>query len=169
MSILQYLGVIHSPNLYQLFILTWSTDALGSLCPWSTFQALVTMVRKKWLRLYYSTYWCYIHQTCTNFSSWHLVMILWYHVVVGVLDLHRCWAFFNICIVNVELIPVHLVISVPWQTRQGRMYRRWGLRVTATSSRPVLLSLRRHGSPTCRLSMTQQITSGPRKCILMIP
>ena len=29
------------------------------------------MVRKKWLSLYYSTYWCYIHQTCTNCSSWH--------------------------------------------------------------------------------------------------
>ena len=25
-SILQYLCVIHSPNLHQLFILTWSTD-----------------------------------------------------------------------------------------------------------------------------------------------
>ena len=29
------------------------------------------MVRKKWLSPYYSTYWCYIHQTCTNCSSWH--------------------------------------------------------------------------------------------------
>ena len=26
-SIIQYLLVLHSPNLYQLFILTWSTDA----------------------------------------------------------------------------------------------------------------------------------------------
>ena len=26
-SISQYLGVIHSPNLHQMFILTWSTDA----------------------------------------------------------------------------------------------------------------------------------------------
>ena len=31
----------------------------------------LTMVRKKWLCQYYSTYWCYIHQTCTNCSSWH--------------------------------------------------------------------------------------------------
>ena len=29
------------------------------------------MVRKKKLCLYYRTYWCYIHQTCTNFSSSH--------------------------------------------------------------------------------------------------
>ena len=29
------------------------------------------MVRKKWLSLYYSAYWCSIHQTCTNCSSWH--------------------------------------------------------------------------------------------------
>ena len=34
---------------------------------WPTFHAWVTMVRKKWLSPYYSTYWCYIHQTCTNF------------------------------------------------------------------------------------------------------
>ena len=43
----------------------------GGLCPWPTFHSWVTMVRKKWLSLYYSTYWCYIHQTCTNCSSWH--------------------------------------------------------------------------------------------------
>ena len=30
-----------------------------------------TLVRKKWLGIYYSTYWCCIHQTCTNCSSWH--------------------------------------------------------------------------------------------------
>ena len=70
-SIFQYLGVIHSPNLHQVFILTWSTDATWYLCPWPTFHAWVTMVRKKWLSLYYSTYRCYIHQTCTNCSSWH--------------------------------------------------------------------------------------------------
>ena len=34
----------------------------------------MTMVRKKWLGLYYSTYWCYIHQTCTNCSSYDLLM-----------------------------------------------------------------------------------------------
>ena len=39
--------------------------------PSPTFHARVTMVRKKRLSLYYSTYWCYIHQTCTNCSSWH--------------------------------------------------------------------------------------------------
>ena len=27
------------------------------------------------LCLYYSTYWCYIHQTCTNCSSWHDLLI----------------------------------------------------------------------------------------------
>ena len=46
----------------------------GGLSPWPTFYAWVTTVRKKWLGLYlvyYSTYWCYIHQTCTNCSSWH--------------------------------------------------------------------------------------------------
>ena len=44
---------------------------LGGLCPWPSFHAWVTIVRKKRLSLYYSTYWCYIHQTCTNCSSWH--------------------------------------------------------------------------------------------------
>ena len=44
----------------------------GGLCPWPTFYAWVTMVyRKKWLSLYYSTNWCYIHQIYTNCSSWH--------------------------------------------------------------------------------------------------
>ena len=33
------------------------------------------MVRKKWLSPYCSTYWCYIHQTCTNCSSWHDLLI----------------------------------------------------------------------------------------------
>ena len=47
----------------------------GGLCPWPTFQAWVTMVRKKWLSPYYSTYWSYIHQTCTNCSSWHDLLI----------------------------------------------------------------------------------------------
>ena len=47
----------------------------GGLCPWPTFHAWVTMVRKKWLSLYYSTYWCYIHQTCTNYSFCHYLLI----------------------------------------------------------------------------------------------
>ena len=49
----------------------------GGLCPWPTFHAWVTVVRKKWLHVcpYYSTYWCYIHQTCTNCSSWHDLLI----------------------------------------------------------------------------------------------
>ena len=54
------------------------TDLLiphGGLCPWPTFHAWVTMVRKKWLSLYYSTYGCYIHQTCTSCSSWHDLLI----------------------------------------------------------------------------------------------
>ena len=67
-SLLQYLLVPHSQNLHQLFTFTWST---GGLCPWSTFHAWVAMVRKKWLNLYYSTYECYIHQSYTNCSSWH--------------------------------------------------------------------------------------------------
>ena len=33
------------------------------------------MVRKKWLSLYYSTYWCYIHQTSTNCSSGHYLLM----------------------------------------------------------------------------------------------
>ena len=37
--------------------------------PWPIFHAWVTMVRKKWLSLYYSTYWCYIHQTCIDCVS----------------------------------------------------------------------------------------------------
>ena len=73
-SILHYLGVIHSPNLHQLFILTLSTDTtwrLVSLTYTFVFHAWVTIVRKKWLSLYYSTYWCYIHQTYTNCLFWH--------------------------------------------------------------------------------------------------
>ena len=72
-SILQYLGLIHSRNSHQLIILKWSTctDVMCGLYPWPTFHAWVTMVMKKWLCLYYSTYGCCIHQTCTNCSSWH--------------------------------------------------------------------------------------------------
>ena len=33
------------------------------------------MVRKKWLSLYYGTYWCYIHQTYTNCSSLHDLLV----------------------------------------------------------------------------------------------
>ena len=33
--------------------------------------ASVRWVRKKWLSPFCSTYWCYIHQTCINCSSWH--------------------------------------------------------------------------------------------------
>ena len=69
-SILQCQCVIYSPNLYQLFILTWSTDATRWFTT-LTFHAWVTMVRKKRLSLYYSTYQCYIHQTYANCSSWH--------------------------------------------------------------------------------------------------
>ena len=47
----------------------------GGLCPWPTFHAWVTMVRKKWLSLCYSAYWCYIHQTCTNCSSWQYLLM----------------------------------------------------------------------------------------------
>ena len=43
----------------------------SGFCPWPIFHAWVTMVRKKWLGSYYSTYWCYIHQTYINCSSWH--------------------------------------------------------------------------------------------------
>ena len=35
----------------------------------------VRPVRKKWLSSFYSTYWYYIHQTCTNCSSWHDLLI----------------------------------------------------------------------------------------------
>ena len=43
----------------------------GGLCPWPTFHAWVSTVRKKWLSQYYSTYGCFIHQTYTNYLSWH--------------------------------------------------------------------------------------------------
>ena len=63
---------MHSPNLHQLFILTWSTDITWWFVSlYGTCHALVNIVRKKWLSLYYSTYGCYIHQTYTNCSSWH--------------------------------------------------------------------------------------------------
>ena len=77
-SILQYLLVLYSPNLHQLFIFTWFTDTPhGGFCPWHTFYAWVTMVRKKSLNLYHSTYWCYIHQTFTSCSSGHDLLIPW--------------------------------------------------------------------------------------------
>ena len=49
-SMIQYIGVLHSPNLHQLIILTWSTDAtlwFVSL----TFHTWVAIVRKKWSSL----------------------------------------------------------------------------------------------------------------------
>ena len=71
-SILQYLFVLHSPNLNLLFFLTWSTyTTYCGFCPWPAFYTWVTMVRKKWLSLYYNAYECYIHQNYTNCSSWH--------------------------------------------------------------------------------------------------
>ena len=53
------------------------------LCPWPTFHTWVTMVRKKWLSLYYSTYWCYIlpnlHQlfimTWSTDATWWFVSL----------------------------------------------------------------------------------------------
>ena len=68
-SILQYLLMLHSPNLHQLFILTWSTN---TAC-W--FVSLTYISRLSDGCLYYSTYWCYIHQTCTNYTSWHDLLI----------------------------------------------------------------------------------------------
>ena len=38
-------------------------------------RVCVRPVRKKWLSPFYSTYWCYIHKTCTNCSSWHDLLI----------------------------------------------------------------------------------------------
>ena len=74
-SILQYLLVLHSPNLHQCS--SWHDLLIprGGLCPWPTFHAWVSMVRKKWFSPYFSTYWCYTHQTCTNCSSWHDLLI----------------------------------------------------------------------------------------------
>ena len=43
----------------------------GGLCPWPIFHTWVTMVRKKWLSLYYNAYESYIHQTCANCLAWH--------------------------------------------------------------------------------------------------
>ena len=71
-SMLQYLGVIHSPKLaptVHLDMIYWHHVVVCILD--LHFRLWVTMVRKKWLSLYNSTYWCYIHQTCTNCSSWH--------------------------------------------------------------------------------------------------
>ena len=47
----------------------------GGLCPWPKLHAWVTMVKKKWLSLYYSTYWCYINKTCANCLSWHDILM----------------------------------------------------------------------------------------------
>ena len=46
-----------------------------SLFPWPTFHAWVTMVRKKLLSPFYSTYWCYIHQNYANCSSGRILLI----------------------------------------------------------------------------------------------
>ena len=76
-SLLQYqnLLVLHSPNLHQLFILTWSIDATWRFVSSTYIHAWVTMVRKKWLSLFFSAYWWYIHQTCTNCLSCHDLLI----------------------------------------------------------------------------------------------
>ena len=42
----------------------------GGLCPWPKFHAWVTMVRKKWLSLYYSIYWCYIKKNLHQLFIW---------------------------------------------------------------------------------------------------
>ena len=57
----------------------------GCLCPWPTFHASVTMVRKKWLSQYYRTCWCLFTKLRPTI---HLDMIYWCHVVVCGLDLH---------------------------------------------------------------------------------
>ena len=74
-SIFQYLLVLHSPNLHQLFILIWSTVTTGWFVSLTYFWRLSDHGWKKWLSPYFSTYWCYIHQTCTNCSSWHDLLI----------------------------------------------------------------------------------------------
>ena len=35
----------------------------------------VRLIWKKWLSPFYSTYECYIHQTCTNCASWHVLYL----------------------------------------------------------------------------------------------
>ena len=68
-SILQYLLVLHSLNLQQLFILTWSINTTWWFVFWPIFHAWVTMVRKKWLSLYYNAYGCYIHLFILTWST----------------------------------------------------------------------------------------------------
>ena len=38
-------------------------------------RVCIRPVRNKWLCPFYSTYWCYIHQTCTDCSSWYDLLI----------------------------------------------------------------------------------------------
>ena len=60
-----------APTVHHDIICWCHIMAHDDLCPWPTFHAWVTMVRKKRISLYNSVYECYIHQTDTNCSSWH--------------------------------------------------------------------------------------------------
>ena len=55
---------------FKIIMASQNAGALyWSVCP------CVRPVRKKWLSPFCSTYWCYIHQTCANCSSWHDLLI----------------------------------------------------------------------------------------------
>ena len=111
-SILQYLLVLHFSNLHQLFIMTCSTDITWGMCPWPTFHPWVTIVRKKWLSIYYSTSWCYIHRTCTNCSRWHDLLIprgglcLWHTFHAWVTMVRKKWLslYYSTCLCYIHQI-----------------------------------------------------------------
>ena len=86
-SILQHLLVLHSPNLHQLFILTWSTDTTW----WFVFVLdLHFTLGWQWLgRNDYVYFTVAIGVKFTKLApTVHLDMIYWCQMVVCVLDLH---------------------------------------------------------------------------------
>ena len=61
----------------------------------------VRPVRKKWFSPFYSTWVWYIHQTCTNCSSWHDLLMpygglcpLWHGISVKITDFSDRWIRF---------------------------------------------------------------------------
>ena len=105
----------------------------GGLCPKPTFHAWVTMIRKKWVSLFYRTYGCYINQTYTVCSSWHDILIAraglcpWstFHAWVAIVTKkwlsphNNDWLLYSPNLHHLYILTIywcHLVVCVLWPT-----------------------------------------------------
>ena len=81
-TILQYLGMIHSPNLHQLFILTWSTDATWWFVSLTYISLLSDHGEKEMSKsmILIQYLWVLLHQIYTNCSSGHDLLNNWCHM-----------------------------------------------------------------------------------------